>query len=155
MKPRELVILWSEEGNPPELEAAPDAAEALRQTYLSRFDPTVEAGILELLRIFEGLRFFERREPAVGPDTAVVGGLEACLADLRHLAGKLRDLPAEHEDDELTAAGLRLVTAAAYHGGRLQTIADDLEAALGEITTPATREATPAPEPARFAVDDA
>lgn len=134
--------------NPPRPPLSPDPTEGLRQTYLHRFGPSVQSGLSNLLRIFEGLRFFERREPAICPDAAVVGGLEACLADLRHVVVKLRDLPAEHEDDELSAAGLRLVTAAAYHAGRLQTITEDLEGELRKSTEPATLEAGESREPA-------
>lgn len=107
-----------------------DPAEALRQTYLYRLDATVRDVLFQLLRVFEGLRFFESRRQPLNPDAATREGYEACLADLRHVAGKLRGLAAEHEDDDLTAIGLGLITSATHHTGRLDRVADDLEAAL-------------------------
>jgi hypothetical protein len=140
----------SEPANPtlPALPADLDAADALRQTYLHHFDEGFQTALVHLLQLFEGLRFFEGSRRPSPPASVLHEAYEACLADLRHVAGELRGLGAEYEDDELSAEDLRLVTAAAYHGGRLRTLAEEIEAELREARTPPFDETAEPREPA-------
>lgn len=124
---------------------------ALRQTWLDGLAGLGEAGLDGLAaarELLEGLEAHLRRPPREldGADPGVSETFAACLADLRHLAVRLHQLPGEHADDALGPAAQKLTAAAPAWAGQLGEIALEMEAMLEAATDGApTASSEPAP----------